>query len=53
MARLVYFVFKVAYRRFGLMTAEEARDFPFRGRWPESWLEPTDNDKNCRDTQAD
>ena len=44
MGRLVYLAFKVFYRWFGLMTSEEARDFPFRGRYPDSWLEPIDNE---------
>lgn len=37
---LVFLAIKVFCRRYGLMTQEEARDFPFRGHWPESWLEP-------------
>jgi len=39
-ARLVCIALKSFCERYGLMTQEEAQDFPFRGRWPDSWLEP-------------
>ena len=38
-ARLVCAALRLLYERYGLMTQEEAQDFPFRGRWPDSWLE--------------
>lgn len=40
-ARLVCVALRLLYVRYGLMTRREAQDFPFRGRWPDSWLEPT------------
>jgi len=51
-ARLVHLAFKMAYRRFGLMTPEEARAFPYRGRYPDAWLEPAEG-RNERRTCSD
>lgn len=53
---LMYFLLKILYVRFGWMTREEARSFPFgmqKGRWPESWLEPDDQQAKPRDSQED
>ena len=44
MGMLVYRALGLLYRQLGLMTPEEARDFPFRGRWPDSWLEPAEEE---------
>lgn len=47
---LALFVFKVVFVRFGWMTREEARPFPFQirsHRWPGSWLEPIDEGKSA------
>jgi hypothetical protein len=38
--RLICILLRLLYRKYGLMTREEAQDFPFCGRWPDSWLEP-------------
>ena len=46
--RLVHLTFKAAYRRFGLMTPEEAQAFPYRGQYPEAWLEPAEGERERR-----
>ncbi len=43
-AHLILRALRMMYTRFGLMTQEEALDFPFRGRWPDSWLETAAQD---------
>ncbi len=49
MGMLVYFIFKLFCRRFGLMSPEEARDFPFSRRYPDSWLEPAETENERGD----
>jgi hypothetical protein len=48
---LVCAALRQLYVKNGLMTRDEALDFPVRGRWPDSWLEPTstsaDSDGEC------
>ena len=46
--RFVHLAFKIAYRRLGLMTPEEAEVFPYRGPYPEAWLEPTEGENERR-----
>ena len=41
----VLLAFRVFYARVGLMTLDEASDFPFNGRYPDSWLEPIEGEE--------